>query len=271
MTDPVPPSGAATASAPRARRHALVTGASLGIGAAVVRALATDGVDVALHCSRAMDRAMGHPDAADALAHEVQALGSRAVVIDRDLREPDCGRSIVTDAQALLGPLDILVICAAVQKREPFGQVVAEQLALQLRVNYIATVELLQAALPGMRARGYGRIVSIGSVNQVRPDPELAIYASLKSAVHNLIVNLAGEHAAHGITLNTVSPGLVETPRNAYRRVDAAAWREIQNAANPMHRAGMPDEVARVVRLLAHEQSAFITGTDFPVDGGARL
>lgn len=214
---------------------------------------------------------MGHWDAADALAGEIRALGSRVAVIDRDLVETGSGRSTVAGADAALGPIDMLVICASVQKREPFAEVASEPLMLQMRVNYLATVELLQAVLSGMQTRGYGRIISIGSVNQVRPDLDLAIYASLKSAVHNLIVNLAELHAGHGITLNTVSPGLIATPRNAWRRVDANAWKQIQAAVNPMHRAGVPEEVAQVACLLAQDQSAFITVTDMAVDGGARL
>ena len=102
----------------------------------------------------------------------------------------------------------------------------------------------MQAALPPMSERGWGRVLTIGSINETRPEAELSIYAALKSAQHNLSINLARQYAASGVTVNNLSPGLVATERNRWRRQDEASWTEIQRRSNPMGRAGTPEEIA---------------------------
>jgi NAD(P)-dependent dehydrogenase (short-subunit alcohol dehydrogenase family) len=182
----------------------------------------------------------------------------------------EAGR-VVEDCRRDLGGLDILVICASVQTRSAFDAITREALDRQVAVNFAATIELLQAALPGMAANGWGRVLSIGSVNQTAPDPELAVYAALKAAQHNLIVNLARQQAAHGVTLNTLSPGLIATDRNRARRRDRAAWEAIQAAANPMGQAGDPDDLVGAALMLCSRAGAFITGADLQATGGGHL
>ena len=122
-----------------------------------------------------------------------------------------------------------------------------------------------------MAQRGWGRVLSIGSVNQFRPEPQLAVYAALKAAQANLIGNLAKQYARSGVTFNTLSPGLVATERNRWRRQDPDSWAEVQRTANPMGRAGTPDEMVGPALLLCSEGSAFITGVDLLATGGAHL
>nr|WP_249188684.1 SDR family oxidoreductase [Burkholderia dolosa] len=254
-----------------AGRRVLITGASLGIGREVARLFAAEGADVAIHYSHQVDEMTGYAGAAAALVKDLQAHSPRAVGLDVDLSVPASGVRLVERANEALGGVDVLVVCASTQTREPFASVTAESVAKHARVNFEASVEMLQAALPAMADAGWGRVISIGSLNQNRPDPELAVYAAMKAAHHNLIRNLARVHAANGVTLNTVSPGLISTPRNAWRRENADEWRRIEHDANPMHRAGVPEEVAHLVLLLASAAGAFITGADIPVDGGAHL
>ena len=147
----------------------------------------------------------------------------------------------------------------------------AETIDRQVRIDFAATVELLQRSVAHMAKSRSGRIIAIGSVNQVRPHPELMVYAALKAAQHNLIVGIAKQHAAAGITANTISPGLIATPRNDFRRKDMDEWSRIQKSANPMGRAGTVDEVAQLAALLAAPAGAFITGADIAIDGGGRL
>jgi NAD(P)-dependent dehydrogenase (short-subunit alcohol dehydrogenase family) len=158
-----------------------------------------------------------------------------------------------------------------VQQREAFAAISTAQRERQTQVNFHATLELLQAVLPGMRARRWGRILTIGSVNQTRPDPELAVYAALKSAQHNLAINLARQLAPEGITVNNLAPGLVATERNRWRRADAAQWQRIQARANPMGRAGLPEEMAGAALLLCSDAGSFITGADLQATGGGHL
>jgi NAD(P)-dependent dehydrogenase (short-subunit alcohol dehydrogenase family) len=254
-----------------AGRRALVTGASMSIGRAIALALAEAGADIAVHHAAAADRAMGLPNAAADTVRAIAGLGRRAEPLDANLTEQSAGRRLVSAAETALGPLDVLVICASVQARMAFQDITVEEVERETRVNLLATIDLLQAVLPGMRTRGWGRVLAIGSVNQVRPEPELALYAALKSAQHNLIINLARQYAPYGVTLNTLSPGLVATERNRWRRADEAQWAAIQRTANPMGRAGTPEEMAGAALLLCSDAGAFITGAELHATGGGHL
>lgn len=252
-------------------RRVLITGASLGIGREIARLFAWRGARLALHYSRAADTRAGHRDAARQLADELQADGAQAAALEIDLATVDAGHQLVKASGDTIGLPDVVVLCASAQVRQPFDQITVDTMRHLSRINLEASVEILQAALPGMRSRGWGRVISIGSVNQVRPEAELGVYAALKAAHHNLIVNAAKDCAADAVTLNTISPGLITTPRNAWRREDRDGWRQIEKNANPMRRAGLPEEVAQLALLLASDAGAFITGADIPVDGGGRL
>ena len=253
-------------------RRALVTGGSVSIGRAIAIALAEVGADVAVQSEPGADAAFGLPGAAADTVASVKRLGRRAGAVAADFARAGEARRTVADAAGLLGgPVDILVVCASVQSRADFLADGPDDVARQVSVNLLSTVELLQAALPSMLAAGWGRVLSIGSVNATRPDPQLAIYAALKAAQRNLVVNLARQHAARGVTINTLSPGLVETERNRWRRQDEAEWAAIQAAANPMARAGTPEEMAGAALLLCSDAGSFITGADLQATGGAHL
>jgi NAD(P)-dependent dehydrogenase (short-subunit alcohol dehydrogenase family) len=254
-----------------AGERVLITGASLGIGACVARVLAARGAHVALQHAESIDSAMGHPGAAAALAQELSVHGQQATVIDAELGTPGVPARVVAQAEAKLGGVDVLVLCASAQVRQELAEVDATSFDLQCHVNLRATVEFLQAVLPGMRERRHGRVVSVGSVNQARPHPELMVYAALKAAQHNLMLGVAKQFAPFGVTANSVAPGLIETPRNEWRRQDITEWERIQREANPMGRAGHPEEVAELIALLVASAGAFITGADIAIDGGGRL
>jgi NAD(P)-dependent dehydrogenase (short-subunit alcohol dehydrogenase family) len=254
-----------------AGRRALITGGSVSIGRAIVEAFADAGAALAIQYSSAWDASLERADQADALRRTLDERNIRAVLIDADFSEPGAGTWTVQQAQGALGGVDVLVVCASVQQREPFGDISVEQRERQTRINFHATVELLEAAVPGMKAQGWGRILTIGSINQTRPEPTLAVYAALKSAQHNLAINLARQLAPHGVIVNNLSPGLVATERNRWRRADAAEWEQIQARANPMGRAGTPDEIAGAALLLCSEAGSFITGADLQATGGGHL
>jgi glucose 1-dehydrogenase len=252
-------------------RRALVTGGSVSIGRAISIAFAEAGADVAIHFARAADDAFGLPDAAAATAAAVTALGRRAALVEADFEtRGEAGRA-VREAISALGGIDVLVVCASIQYRTAFEAITPDQMERQWRINFAATVELMQAAMPQMRERGWGRVLTIGSINETRPEIELAVYAALKSAQHNLAINLAKQYAAHGVTVNNLSPGLIATERNRWRRQDQESWTEIQRRANPMGRAGTPDEIAGGALLLCSEAGRFITGADLQIDGGHHL
>jgi len=179
---------------------------------------------------------------------------------------------VVAAATTGLGGVDILVLCASIQPRTPFLEVTGDEIQRQFQINFRATVELLQAALPAMKANGWGRVLTVGSINQVRPEPDLAIYAALKSAQHNLCVNLARQYAPFNVMINNLSPGLVATERNRWRRQDAEVWRNIQaTVARPIGRAAEPDEMVGAAVLLCSDAASYIAGTDLMVTGGGHL
>ena len=252
-------------------RRALVTGGSVSIGRAIAIALAEAGADIALHYARAADDAGGLPSAAAERAAAGTALGRRAALVEADFETRGAAGQALREASEALGGIDILVVCASIQYRTAFEAITPEQVERQWRINFAATVELMQAAMPPMRERGWGRVLTIGSINETRPEIELAVYAALKSAQHNLAINLARQYAAHGVTVNNLSPGLIATERNRWRRLNQDSWTDIQRRANPMGRAGTPDEIAGGALLLCSEAGRFITGADLQIDGGHHL
>jgi len=254
-----------------AGRRALVTGGSVSIGRSIALALADAGADVAIHHAAAADAAFGKPDAAEETAGLIRTRGRRSALIEADFEKPGEARRTVEAASQALGGVDVLVVCASIQYRTPFEEVTAEQMERQIQINFRASVELLQAALPAMKERGWGRVLTIGSVNQTTPEAQLSIYAALKSAQHNLAINLARQYAPFGVTVNNLSPGLIATERNKWRRVDPQDWAAIERGSSPMSRAGTPDEMAGAALLLCSEAGSFITGADLQATGGRHL
>jgi NAD(P)-dependent dehydrogenase (short-subunit alcohol dehydrogenase family) len=252
-------------------RCALVTGGAMSMGRAIAIGLAEAGADVAIQTAPAVDAALGLADAADVTRSAIASLSRRCPVIAADFAERGAAARTVAEAEAALGRIDILVICASIQVRQPFAAIGPGDIDRQVAINFSSTIEALQAALPGMADRGWGRVLSIGSVNETRPDPELAVYAALKTAQHNLIINLARQYAGRGVVLNTIAPGLIATERNRWRRKDLADWARIQHAANPMHRAGEPEEIVGAALLLCSPAASFITGANLEMTGGGHL
>ena len=255
-----------------AGRRALVTGASMSIGHSIALGFADHGAAVAVHHSAAADAKAGLPDAGRRTVDEVRARGVDACLVEADLESEGGARRAFDLASAGLGGIDVLVVCASIQFRTPFSQVTSAEIDRLVRIDFRATVELLQAALPAMKERGWGRVLTIGSINQVRPEPDLAIYAALKSAQHNLCINLAREYAPFNVMINNLAPGLVATERNRWRREDADAWRRIQEeSAAPIGRAAQPDEMVGAAVLLCSEAASYIAGVDLMVTAGAHL
>ncbi len=254
-----------------AGRRALVTGGSVGIGREIALAFAEAGADLAVQYAQSADAGFGFPSAATDTVADITHRGRKCALVEADFAVPGEATRCVQEARHALGGLDVLVICASIQYRTPFEEVTVEQTDRQIQVNFKATVELLQAVLPQMREAGFGRILTIGSVNQIAPESVLSVYAALKSAQHNLAFNLAREYAPHGITINNLSPGLIATGRNKWRREDPQAWRAIEEGCSPMRRAGRPSEMAGAALLLCSEAGSYITGADLQATGGRHL
>ncbi|MQB12926.1 SDR family NAD(P)-dependent oxidoreductase [Agrobacterium sp. ICMP 6402] len=241
-------------------RTALVTGSSRGIGAAIAEGLAGAGAHVILHGVK--------PGAAAAVQHRIVASGGTAQELAGDLSEPGAGRDVIERAEAV-APVDILVINASAQINAVLSELTPDDLAFQLAVNLGSTVDMLQAALPRMAARKWGRVVSIGSVNQLRPKGIVTAYAATKAAQHNLIQSQARDYARDNVLLNTLAPGLIDTDRNAHRRdEDPEGWAEYVRTLNWMGRAGQPEEMVGAAIFLSSQACSFMTGETVLMTGG---
>lgn len=241
-------------------RTALVTGSSRGIGAAIAEGLAAAGARVILHGQA--------PAGTRAVRARIEAAGGIADELACDLAAPEAGRTLILQAEGL-APVDILVINASAQINAGLAELTAADLSLQLAVNLGSTVDMLQAVLPLMADRGWGRVVSIGSVNQLRPKGVVTAYAATKAAQHNLIQSQARDYAQRNVLLNTLAPGLIDTDRNAHRRDgDPEGWAQYTRSLNWMGRAGRPEEMVGAAVFLASEACSFMTGEAIFLTGG---
>jgi NAD(P)-dependent dehydrogenase (short-subunit alcohol dehydrogenase family) len=254
-----------------AGRKALVTGASRGIAAAIAEALAANGALVGINYSARVDNDGGFADAAASLHGRIRAGGGTAHLLEQDLLEDGSARALATKAADVLGGCDILVLGASAQVHVGLLDMTAADTRRQLQLNLLSTIDLLQALVPAMKARRHGRVLTIGSVQEAAPSPEMPIYAATKAAQASLVQSLSVELAPFGVTVNNLAPGLVETDRNAFRRENPDAWARSADMANPMHRAGRPRDLAGAALFLCSDAAAFVTGATLFVTGGAHI
>ncbi|WP_226781533.1 SDR family NAD(P)-dependent oxidoreductase [Oceaniglobus trochenteri] len=259
-----------TQSRPFENRRILVTGASRGIAAEIALALGQGGAHVIVNHSAAADDAAGRGDAAQTLASRIAGAGGSAELIEQNLEDTGAGRTLAQKARAG-GPVDSVVLSASIQIHKPFLCQSSDDIARQIAINITTNLELLQQLLPDMVSAGFGRVLAIGSVQQQVPSAEMPIYAMTKAALVNLFENLALQGGADGITFNTLSPGLVQTDRNAFRRRDMATWEKACKGANPMQRAGQPAEMAAPALYFLSRDAGFVTGATLFATGGSHI
>jgi len=233
----------------------LVTGSTQGIGKAIASAFAKQGNEVIVHCSKDLYKA-------ERVCMEIGAIGA----VTADLSDMNEVRGLYNKT----GTVDCLILNASVQYKQHWQDITEEAIDRQLAINVKSTLLLMQAYYPAMKEKGFGRIITIGSVNQNRCQPELSLYSATKCAVMRLVKNIAKEAAPFGVTVNNVSPGAITTPRNADVYNDVAARKAAENAI-PMGRFGTPEDCAGVVLFLCGRGGDYITGADIAVDGGMSL
>jgi 3-oxoacyl-[acyl-carrier protein] reductase len=241
-------------------RACLVTGGSRGIGAATCRLLARVGARVAF--SYRSDAA-----AARALTTGIAADGGTATALQADLGEPRAAEALVRDAEAAIGPLDVLVVNHGIWTPAPILEMTDAAWDRTLAVNLTSAAAVCRAAARGMASRGRGAIVTIASTAGQRGEAGYAHYAASKGGILALTKSLASELAPHGIRVNGVAPGWVMTDmtRDALQGgagADAAA--DI-----PIGRVGTPDEIAWPVVFLASPLASYMYGEILSVNGGA--
>jgi NAD(P)-dependent dehydrogenase (short-subunit alcohol dehydrogenase family) len=242
-----------------ARRTALVTGSTQGIGRAIAAALAASGAAVAVHC----------PD--DALARQVAGeIGGAARGFGADLADERATADLPGRVEAALGAIDILVLNASIEFRKDWLALTTAEMRAQHEVDLRATLQLLQAIVPGMRARGWGRVLAIGSVQEHRGNLSHIYYAGLKAAQTSMVLTLARTLGERGVTFNVIQPGAIHTDRNAAALADPAFRAEV-TARIPARRLGAASDIVGAALLLCGEASDYINGAELAVDGGLRL
>ncbi len=256
---------------PLADRVALITGSTSGIGLGVARALAAEGAAIVLN---------GFGDAAEiertraALAEET---GATIVYRGADIGKGDEVAALVASATSEFGRLDILVNNAGVQHVSPLEMFPPEKWDQVLSINLSGAFHATRAALPGMRARGWGRIVNIASAHGLIGSPFKSAYVAAKHGIVGLTKVAALEGAEVGITANAVCPGYVWTPlveaqiddqARAHGLSREAVVRDVLLAKQPNRRFATIEEIGGVVAFLCSPAAASITGAAIPVDGG---
>jgi NAD(P)-dependent dehydrogenase (short-subunit alcohol dehydrogenase family) len=264
--DPTAPSsGSALDGSPLAGRHAIVTGAARGIGAAIARVLAADGAVLTLVGRRA-----------EPLRELATALGPGHGIAVADVSDAIAVQSALARARDERGPIAILVNNAGQAESAPFLKTTPELWARMLAVNLTGTVACSQVALPDMIAARRGRIVNIASTAAQRGYAYVSAYVAAKHGVLGLTRALALEFATRGITVNAVCPGYTETDilTGSIANVVARTGRSVEEAraeftrGNPQGRIVQPREVADAVRWLCGDHAGSITGQAISVSGG---
>jgi 3-oxoacyl-[acyl-carrier protein] reductase len=249
-------------------RVALVCAASKGLGRASAEALARDGFQVAI-CARGRE-------ALQATADVLQASGAGVLAIEADLSRADAAQRVVEETVRRFGGLDVLVTNTGGPPSGPFMTLGDEAWSAAIDSLLLSVVRLCRAAIPGMQARGGGRIINVTSISVKQPIEGLVLSNALRSAVTSLAKTLSVELAPHNILVNCVAPGYTRTDR-VVELAEQAAGREgttadeIQQrtiARIPLGRMGEPKEFGEVVAFLASPAASYVSGVTIQVDGG---
>ncbi len=244
-------------------RLALVTGASQGIGRGIALGLAEYGADVIVLYHSGKQKT-------EKVVKEIQAMNRKAYPIQVDLSEEKAVKNLFSSLKKKQLLPDILIINASVQVARPWDEMTDKDFSYQVNTNVRATLQLMQLFMPHLLEQQWGRIVTLGSVQESRPHPAMIVYAATKAAVENMVKNVALQVADKGVTVNNLAPGVIGTPRieEPVPEIDE----EIQQRMKiPSGTIGEPEDCAALAILLCSEAGKFITGQTIFVDGGMSL
>jgi glucose 1-dehydrogenase len=240
---------------------AVVTGSSLGIGSAIALAFAKEGATVAVDYR-------SHPDEAKEIVDQIEGWGGRAISVHADVSSPEDVRNLIQSAVKEFGRLDVMVNNAGVEEKMPFLDTPLDVWNKTITVNLTgAWLGCQEAAKQMVSQGGAGRIINVSSVHEDLPMPTNSPYCAAKGGLRMLMRTIAVELAPHNITVNNIAPGAVDTPMDAPLKEDANQMQQLLSEI-PLRRMGKPEEVAALAVYLASEDSAYVTGSTFVIDGG---
>jgi glucose 1-dehydrogenase len=246
-----------------AGKIALVTGASRGIGAAIALELARAGVDVAINYCHSEAKAREVLDA-------VEKLGCRAMLVQADVAQKAEIDRMFDAVEAAWGKVDILVNNAGIEERWPTRECREANYDAIMDTNVKGTFFCSQRALEGMKEKGWGRLINISSVHELKATNFCSVYGISKGALQLLMRELALEYSRFGITVNNVAPGAIRTDINRKVLSDPAYEAKVTGRI-PVGFIGVPEDVAHLVAFVASEEARYITGTTLFIDGGLSL
>ena len=240
-------------------KKAFVTGSSRGIGRAIALRLAADGFEVVLH-------GVSESRNLTELKAAIEAKGGKAQILTANL----CNVEETKTLAEKIADVDVLVLNASVQYRTPWLEITTDACYDQLNCNFVSSLLLIQAAVPHMKANGWGRVITVGSVQEAKPHPDMLIYSASKAAQTNMMQSLSLQLAKDGITVNNVAPGVIYTDRNVEALSDPVYAKKVTDSI-PVGFYGKPDDCAGIVSLLCSDEGRYITGQSIYVDGGKSI
>ena len=237
-------------------KTALVTGSSRGIGRAIAIRLAQDGYKVIVHGA-------GNIAKANETKQIIEQNGGVAEVIISNLTDIEKTRELCETVKET----DVLILNASLQYRTPWQEITTKACYEQLNCNFVSSMMLIQAVADNMKKKGWGRIVTIGSVQEAKPHPDMLVYSASKAAQTNMMQSLSLQLAKDGITVNNVAPGVIYTDRNVEALSDPEYAKKVTDSI-PVGFYGEPEDCAGIVSLLCSDEGRYITGQNIFVDGG---
>ena len=235
-------------------KRILITGSTQGIGFALSKALSESGATVWINGTNE-EKAKKATDKIKTVKLAVQ-----------DLSAPDCADKLYEKT----GDIDILILNASVQFRKAWQDITDEEFDKQIDVNFKASLKLIQKYAPYMLEQKWGRIITVGSVQQQKPHKDMLVYAATKSAQENMVRNLAKQFAPNGVTVNNVAPGVIETPRNYDALADKEYAKQVITGI-PCGYPGQAQDCAGLILTLCSDAGRYITGENIYIDGGMKL
>ena len=240
-------------------KTALITGSTRGIGRAVAIRLAKDGYRVIVHGASNIKKA-------EETKNIIEQNGGSAEIIISDLTDLEQTRKFCEKVKEV----DVLVLNASLQHRTPWNEISTKACLEQLNCNFISSMMLIQAVADHMKENKWGRIITIGSVQEAKPHPDMLVYSASKAAQTNMMKSLSLQLAKDGITVNNVAPGVVYTDRNVEALSDSEYAKKVTDSI-PVGFYGEPKDCAGIVSLLCAEEGRYITGQSIYVDGGKSI
>lgn len=240
---------------------ALITGSGSGIGQAIAKRFGEEGAKVVVNF-------IGPPEGGEKTLEMVEAAGAEGIAVEADITDAGQRRGLVDAAYGRFGALDVLVNNAGIERKSGFAEVSEEDYDAVLDVNLKAPFFLTQYFVGKLLGESRkGRIVNISSVHEDMAFPGFTTYCMSKGGMRMLTRDLAVELGPHGIAINNIAPGAIETPINA-RLLDEKEKLQALLRNIPLGRMGSPEEVAELAAFLASDRASYVTGSTYVVDGG---